>query len=348
MLRPARTRRGPFHGLLAGICAGLLGVAAITGTAATVLYQRSEDSLSRLPGVFAGQPDRPPRATGSAAGAVNILVLGTDRRSPVPTTGSAARAASWVPGEQRSDTVLLLHIDADRRAASAISIPRDAWVDVPGHGPDKINAAYSYGGPRLAVATVERLTGVRIDHVAVVDWAGFAAITDRLGGVEVTIPATVHDSARDVTWTAGVHRLDGRQALAYVGERYGLPGGDLDRVRRQQAFIRAVVEDSLTPETLASPRLLRRLVDTAVRYVSIDEGWSLSEILRLAASLRHLHSREIDFLTAPVAGTGMVGPQSVVFLDHRADSALWRAVRQDAVGAWTRRHPGLLTPEVVR
>jgi len=329
------------------MAAGLLVVAAVTTGLTAYLYQRLDANLQRLPGVFAGLDDRPTRATGRAAEAVNILVLGTDRRSDVPTTGSSSAAPAWVPGAQRSDTVMLLHIDADRRGASAVSVPRDAWVDVPGHGPAKVNAAYSYGGPRLAVHTFEQLTGVRVDHVAVIDWTGFAAITDCLGGVDVTIPEPVYDSARDITWPVGSHRLTGAEALAYVGERYGLPGGDLDRVRRQQAFIRALVRDSLTQEMLTSPVLVHDFLDTVSRHVSVDESWQLSDMAALGFSLRHLRTARIDFLTAPVTGTGRVAGQSIVRLDRAAGAGMWRAVRSDTMDRWTARHPGLLTPEIV-
>ncbi|WP_170981521.1 LCP family protein [Nocardioides dongxiaopingii] len=313
------------------------------------LEQRLAGQIDKIPGVFAGLEDRPTRVTdGDTEEALNILLIGTDRRSEVATTGDDAEAASWVAGQQRSDTIIVLHIDADREAASVISIPRDSWVDVPGHGSDKINAAFSLAGPSLAVETVEKLTNVRIDHLAVVDWDGFAAITDALGGVTVTVPETVHDSARDITWTAGDQHLDGEQALNYARQRYGLPGGDFDRVKRQQAFLRALAATSLRELDGSNPKSVYDLLDVLTRHLSVDDGWSTSDLRELAVSLRSLRGRHIDYLTAPVEGTGMEGAASVVYLDQQLGRGLWDAVRTDDVGAWVDDHPGEMTPQVVR
>ena len=120
---------------------------------------------------------------------------------------------------------MILHIDADREGASLISIPRDSWVNVPGYGHNKINAAFSLAGPSLAVETVEDLTGVRIDHLAVVDWEGFRSLIDTVGGVTVTVPRTVEDPHNDVVWTKGRHPLNGAAGADLLRQRYGLPDG---------------------------------------------------------------------------------------------------------------------------
>src|SRR6478609_8910765 len=113
------------------VCCTLL--AAVPAGAILYLEHRLSENITRIPGVFDGLDDRPDRPTGPAGDALNVLVVGTDRRSDVPTTGSDARAASWVPGAQRSDALMILHIAADRRSAAVVSIPRDTWVPVPGH-----------------------------------------------------------------------------------------------------------------------------------------------------------------------------------------------------------------------
>ena len=229
----ARSTRYALIGLAA--CLLLLLLAAAADCA---MWSARSGDVERIDGVFDGLPDGRTDRPRARANAVNILLMGTDRRSDVGTTGLGAAAPPWVPGAQRTDTLMLVHIDGSRRAATVVSFPRDAWVHVPGHGMAKINAAYSYGGPSLAVATVEALTDVRIDHLAVVDWEGFREMTDAVGGVTVTVP-------RDRPRLGPRHHLDGRsapldgqQALDYVGQRYGLPGGDLDRIRRQQDFLR--------------------------------------------------------------------------------------------------------------
>ncbi|QIX27866.1 LytR family transcriptional regulator [Nocardioides sp. JQ2195] len=304
--------------------------------------------VQRIDGVFAGLEDRPSRpATGDAAEAVNILLMGVDRRSDVATTGDDAQAPEWIAGAQRTDTLMLLHIDGDRRGASIISLPRDSWVQVPGHGHAKINAAFSLAGPSLAVETIENLTNVRIDHLAVIDWEGFRQMTDEVGGVVVEVPETVHDSARDITWTAGTHVLNGQQALDYVGQRYGLPGGDLDRVRRQQAFLRAVLQANLHTAMRSDPFMLHHFLRTLARHASIDAEWSTIDMGRLAVSLRNLRSADIHYFTAPVSGLGREGAQSVVHLDHEAGAELWQAVRNDRVDDWAAAHPDAEAADVV-
>jgi len=300
----------------------------------------------RLGGMFPKASSRPAHASGVAAGAMNVLLLGSDRRSDVPTTGSDAGASAWVAGDQRSDTMMVLHIDADRRNASVISIPRDSWVDVPGHGLAKINAAFSWGGPALAVAAVEKLTGVRMDHVAIVDWDGYKAMINALGGVDVQIPRTVHDSYRDKTWTAGKHHLNGAQALLYARERAGLPGGDLDRTQRQQAVIRALSRTAASQAS--SPTGAYRLLDALSRHLTVDSTWGGTAMARLAMSLRGLGPSDVSYLNIPVTGTGRVGDQSVVFVDRDAGRGLWRAVRADRMSVWVEDHRDDLTGAVVR
>lgn len=314
-----------------GVCLTLIVVLLV---ASTLWLRHQLDEIDRIEGVFDALDARPARPTGGpGADALNVLLLGTDRRSDVATTGDAAEAAAWVPGAQRSDLMMLVHIDADRDDVTVVSLPRDSWVDVPGYGMSKINAAYSYGGPSLAVRTVEQLTGVRVDHLAVVDWTGFSELTDAIGGITVDVPRTVRDSARGVTWTAGTHRLDGQQALDYVGQRYGLPGGDLDRVRRQQAVFATLAAESLDQRD--SPGLVLDFIGMLSRNVSVDDEWSSGEMASLGWSLRDVGRRDVHYLTVPVEGLGRVGDQSIVVLDRPAAADLWEAVREDRLEDWT-------------
>lgn len=314
---------------------------------ALFLQHELSSRIDRIDNVFAGLADRPPKPAGSAAGAVNILLLGTDRRSEEPAAERGTEAASWLPGAQRSDAVMIVHIDSDRRGASVISIPRDAWVDVPGHGPNKINAAFSFGGPSLAVRTIERLTGIRIDHLAVIDWTGFEQLTDSVGGVTLDVPETTHDHYRDITWTAGRHVLDGKQALDYVGQRAGLPGGDLDRIHRQQYFLRTLLTETLHQELLKRPRQVYRILGTLTDNLSVDSGWSVAKMRRLLISLRSLRSADIGYLTVPVSGTGTEGAQSVVYLDSSGNDELWRAARDDQISGWLAVNPASAVPTTV-
>jgi LCP family protein required for cell wall assembly len=346
--RPRRRRRR----VLVTVLALLVLLAGVPLGAGWYLQHRLTSQIGRIDGVFSNLDDaqRPAKVTSGAPGAkaMNILLMGTDRRSDVATTGTAARAPEWTPGAQRSDTLMLLHLDGSRQVAAVVSIPRDAWVQIPGHGYGKINAAYSYGGPSLTVATVEKLTGIRIDHLAVIDWEGFKELTDHVGGVDIDVPETVFDKANDVTWTAGRHHLDGTRALLYVRQRYGLPGGDFDRVKRQQAFLRAVMQASLEQEMRKDPKLLYGFLSTVARNMSVDSGWSTPAMARLLFSMRDFRSANLRFLTAPVLGTDRIGSQSIVRLDDAAGRELWRDLRTDRIDQWSAVHWEQLTGDVVR
>jgi LCP family protein required for cell wall assembly len=289
----------------------LVLLVAAGGVAFHQLVQSRVGAMQRFPDPFAAIPASE-RPSASAASAMTILLAGIDSEAD--------------PAAGRSDALMLVRLTADRRHAYVVSLPRDAWVHIPGHGMDKVNAAYAYGGQTLAVRTVERLTGVRIDHVAVVDMAGFRELTDALGGVTITVPEDVTDP-HFVSFRAGTRRFDGAAALAYVRERRGLPRGDLDRVRRQQAFLKAVFEQMGRQD---DPRRLAAALDAVSRTVSVDAGFGTGEMLRLLLSFRKLQG-EIAFVTVPVTGTGQVGDASVVFLDPARGPAFWKAVATDSL-----------------
>ena len=338
--KPRHRLRKALIGL--GVCVVLL----IAGVFAVGLYLQNKlgDQIDRIPDAFEGLDNRPDKS----GDAINILLMGSDRRSEEQTTGGDAKADSWIPGEQRSDTLMVLHISGDRESASVVSIPRDSYVTIPGHGENKINAAFSYGGPSLAVETVENLTALRIDHVALIDWEGFERLTDALGGVTVTVPETVRDTQNDRTWKKGEQELDGAEALLYVRQRYGLPGGDFDRINRQQAFLRSLLSKTLSNDTLTSPTKLYDVLDAVTANLSVDEDWPVGDMRDLAWSLRGLRTGDVDFTTVPLKGTGMIGGASVVLLDKPAGKQMWSAMRDDDFETWMAEHPDVELPKKVR
>jgi LCP family protein required for cell wall assembly len=275
-----------------------------------------------------------------------FLLMGTDSRSAVSTTGQDSAAPDFVFGAQRSDAIMLATVGGDGKTASVVSIPRDSWVDVPGRGMNKINAAYSFGGPTLLIQTVEALTRVRVDHFAVIDFAGFEQMTDAVGGIDVVIPQATSDMRSD--FASGPQHLDGAQALNYVRQRYNLPGGDFDRVRRQQNALRALVRQALSSGTLSSPTRAFDLVNTLTQHIGVDDSLSNTDLATLAFSLRDLRSGDVTFLTAPYLGTGTEGDQSVVYLDRTADDDLWFAVNNDSVAEWVAARPQADLPEAPR
>ena len=264
--------------------------------------------------------------------AVNILVLGTDSRT------SASDPSQWKEGAQRTDAIMIVQVSGDRKTVSVMSIPRDSWVEIPGHGQGKINAAYSYGGPSLTIHTVENLTGIHIDHFAVANFESFVALTDEIGGVRINLKTPQTLAGKELG--AGAQVLDGQQALAYTRERSSLPNGDFDRVKRQQTWMRSIVSRVLTNGTLSSPTALYSFLKTASRTVAVDESFTLNQMQSLALETRHLHSNDIRFMTVPTAGTGTsTDGQSIVTLDADADTPLFNAFAEDRVSAYLTEHP---------
>lgn len=274
---------------------------------------------------------------------IDILLMGVDDLDGSRDVGDSVYdmldSDSWEPGVARSDTLMLLHIDSDHRAAQLVSIPRDSWVKIPGHGSSKINAAFSWGGPSLAARTVEQNFDIRIDHMMIVDFDGFKDVTKAIGGVNVFVPETVTDPRSGTTdWERGFHHLQGDRALHYVRTRYSLPGGDFDRINRQQNFLRTVLDKLTSRGVLFNPVRVSRLAGTLGDLVMVDETLSNGELRELALDSRHLRSGAIRFVTAPNSGTGMVGRASVVHLDVRRTRLMFNAMEQGQFESWYAEH----------
>ncbi|CAL9616835.1 LCP family protein [Streptomyces sp. enrichment culture] len=321
--RPPRRR----HRLRTLLVLGLVAVLGLVGLAAGGVWWGTDhygDKVTRIPHAFPTEP-RPPKPSGHDGGET-FLLAGVDSRSERPTTGNDATADLWRHGAQRSDTLMLVHLDGDGRAARAMSLPRDSWVPIPGHGTAKINAAFSWGGPPLLIRTVEQLTGVRVDHFGVIDWHGFRSLTDAVGGVPVTIARTTYDPEQNRRFTAGTHVLNGEQALAYVRQRHGLPGGELDRIKRQQQFLRSLVGEIRDDVELTDPFGLDRTLDAITGTVSVDDELSNADLRDLVLDLRHLRPADVTFTTAPIVGSQMIEGQYALLLDRSELRAQWRAV----------------------
>jgi LCP family protein required for cell wall assembly len=329
--RPRAPRRRVLIRVLGAAAAAV--VLLVGGTTGLFLErQRAYDrNIRRIPGAFPAEPNRPARAPGRAQ---NWLLVGSDRRADQATTGRDATQPLWRYGAQRADTIMLVHLPADRDRAYLVSFPRDAWVPIQGYGNAKLNAAFSFGGPPLLIATIERLTGVRVDHFAILDFEGFRSMTDALGGVEVRVTRTVWAPAQRVVWPAGTHHLDGARALDFVRQRHNLPGGDLGRIKRQQAFLKALARQAVDRGTLTNPLKLNAFLEAATKAVSADESLTTSTLRSLALQFRSVRPGDLVFVTAPVVGMGTEGRQSVVYLDRAKGQPLYRALRTDAVAGY--------------
>ena len=267
----------------------------------------------------------------------NILLVGLDSRTdvqgnPLPQSLlDQLHAGDSTDGGDTTDTMIVVHVPAGGGSATAVSIPRDSYVQIAGgYGKHKINSAYTYGkqaaldtlrsrgltgaelereasatGARTAIATVEDFTGLTINHYAAVNLAGFYALSNAVGGVPVCLKQPVHDSYSGANFPAGEQTLSGAQALAFVRQRHGLPGGDLDRIARQQAFLSGMAKVVLGAGTLTNPARLSRLIDAVSQSLVIDQGWDL---LTFAEQMHNLTSGAITFATIPVQSLSLQTP----------------------------------------
>ena len=295
---------------LLSVLAIFLVLTLATGGLALWVRHSIASGIEFIADPFAGIPARAPQQKVAAGEepAVNILVLGTDSRT------SASDPSQWKEGAQRTDAIMIVQVSGDRKTVSVMSIPRDSWVEIPGHGQGKINAAYSYGGPSLTIHTVENLTGIHIDHFAVANFESFVALTDEIGGVRINLKTPQTIAGKKLG--AGPQTLNGAQALAYTRERSSLPDGDFDRVKRQQSWMRAIASKALSGGTLSSPTALYSFLKTASRTVAVDESFTINQMQSLALGVRHLHSNDIKFMTVPTAGTGTSGDANECMETH--------------------------------
>ena len=330
---PRRRRRAWKIGLISVLAVVLV---LVLGVGALGLWLRHSlgSKIETIDDPFAAISTRAPQQSVGAnqKPATNILLLGSDSRI------SAGDPSQWEAGAQRTDAIMIVQVSGDRQEVSVVSIPRDTWVEVPGYGQAKINAAYSYGGPSLTIQTVEQLTGVHIDHFVIADFESFEALTDEIGGVVINLKTP--QTLADTQFPAGAQRLNGAQALAYTRERKSLPGGDFDRINRQQAWMRAIVSQVLHGGILTDPTKLYGFLSAVTQTMAVDEGFTIDEMQSLAIDLRGLRSRNINFLTIPTAGTGTSEDgQSIVVRDEAADTPLYTALATDTVQEYLEAHP---------
>jgi len=280
---------------------------------------------------------------GGGGGEQNILLVGIDSRTdatgdPLPPEVLRELHAGDEPGVLNTDAIMLLHIPENGGAGIAFSVPRDAYVAIPGHGPDKVNAAYPSAkaaaaqelvdsgehdpavveaeaarrGRRALVQTVQDLTGLTVDHYAEVNLLGFYNLTKAIGGVEVCLNAAVDEPLSGAHLPAGRQTISGGDALAFVRQRHGLSQGDLSRVRRQQVFLAAVAHKILSSGTLRDRQTLGRLLDVAERSLVIDQDWDLLEFAQQAADIA---AGNLEFATIPTKGSQTNDRGDVVVVD---------------------------------
>lgn len=295
--------------------------------------------------------------------AITLLLLGTDAGDDASndnTTGGQSIKADvladvWPSGKYRSDTMMIVHITADRDQIYVVSIPRDTFTGLHDETGEyrtngKINSAFGLYGPSGAISTVEHLTDLRMQHLAILDWVGFRDLSTALGGVRIYIPETFRDTSQNITWHEGWHELRGSEALAYVRTRYGLTDGDFGRIERQQNFIRATMRQLLARGTLTNPIRLNNVLDAVVDSVILDAEWNSGDLRGLAISLRGISSEDVTFMTMPnVCCRDIAGHGNVVDIDEERARELFEAIRADDIAAYLEKYPqeALGDPETI-
>lgn len=323
------------------VVSAIVALAVVVSTGVAWGKIRSfESGINHISSVVLGE--------GGEDGAVDVLLVGMDSRTDAhgnPLTQeelATLRAGNDI--STSTDTIILVRIPNDGQSATAISIPRDSYVEAPGLGKMKINGVYgdvhletmkqlveqqgedpavaqveaAEAGREALIRTVANLTGVTVDHYAEIGLLGFALITDALGGVNVCLKQAVYEPLSGADFPAGWQKLDGPQALSFVRQRHDLPRGDLDRVTRQQAFMASLAHEAISSKTLSSPATLNRLEQAVQRSVVLSDGWN---IMDFAEQFTKLAGGNVAFATIPIleeAGWSDDGMQSVVRVDPSA------------------------------
>lgn len=326
--RPRKTRKKTGRNVLLGFVAFFLVVAVGAGVFAFNLANSFNSKSQKIQQAF---PDDASRPAKNQQGATNVLLLGSDSRASSLDDAEAAG-----PSDQRSDTMIWVNIPADRKNIYMMSILRDTWVQIPGNGEGKINSAMALGGIPLTVQTLEGMFDTRIDHVAVIDFEGFKAMTDALGGVTINVPKGFN--TRDFSFPAGKQQLSGEEALSFVRERKAFSDGDYQRVKNQQLFLKALMSRFLTAETLSNPVRISKLVDEVSPFISADSSLDAAAIAGLGLGLRDVRVGDVTSFTLPTTGIGTSRDgQSIVLRDDAAIADIGAALAGNTLGEYLER-----------
>jgi LCP family protein required for cell wall assembly len=361
--------------IVAALCVVVIVAVVVIGT---VLFGQ----IHRVNIRFAASPspsaDASATASGSAAATAaasptptpvetgeNFLLMGSDSRDFAggQAYNVAPGSSSYVTG-QRSDVVMLVHIPAGTAKATVVSFPRDSWVQLPAYTDAKnvehpavyakLNAAFSVGGAPLLVATIEQLTGLHVDHFASINFPGFQGMVNALGGLDVCIGTTRHDTNSGDFLTAGQHHINGVQALALVRDRESFPNEDLERIKDQEYFLSVMLQKVLSAGTLANPLKLTEFLNVATKSLTVDSGLSLGDMRKLASRFSSLNPSRVTFLTVPIlnsnyqATSSVYGfqPQDNVELDPAAMGVLFASLLNDASPSPSAVAPPASPPDV--
>lgn len=316
--RPARKRRTR---RLIRRAASILLVGALLVAVGVVAGAAWFDTKLHREQVLADYPDRPAPGRGT-----NWLIVGSDSRQGLTAEQQQALATGGDVGNGRTDTILLVHVPGVGSGVptTLVSIPRDSYVPIPGNGKDKINAAFAIGGARLLVQTVERATGLRLDHYAEIGFGGFAALVDALGGVSVCPKVAISDPLAGIDLPAGCQTVDGRGALGYVRTR-DTPRADLDRMANQRQFVAALLDRAASPVVWLNPWRWYSVPRAAADALTVDRGGHVWDLARLGWAL---HGSPAT-MTVPIGEFTSGDAGAVVVWNHDEAARLFQALASD-------------------
>ena len=281
-------------------------IALILGTALVVLIAGAAGSYFWLNGKLNRSVTLP--ATSLTSAGTNWLITGSDSRAGLSSAQIRQLHVGFDAGTLNSDSIMLLHTGSGRPVL--VSIPRDSYVNIPGHGYNKINAALAYGGASLLIQTVENVTGLKIDHYMGIGFGGLVAVVNQIGGVPMCLKTAINDSYSGVHLSAGCHNLNGTQALAFVRDRHSFATQDLQRIQDQRAFLSALLNKATSPGVYLNPFTALPFGSTAASSMSVDKGTSLLDLVHAASALRDPQTG-----TVPIANAN--------YVTSAGDSVLW-------------------------
>ena len=256
----------------------------------------------------------------------NYLMVGSDGRTDLSPEERKKLGTGWAEGA-RTDSIMLLHTGTGE--PTLLSIPRDSYVEIPGQGMNKINAAFAIGGPPLLAATVEKATGLRVDGYVEIGFGGFADLVDSVGGVRMCLPTAISDEKAHIDLPAGCQVLDGTESLGYVRMRYSDPEGDLGRVKRQRAFLGALMGKLATPANVLLPWRLHSVGTAGGQAVTIGAEDGLLSTIGAFRGLRAVAGGSGNSVTVPVSNPGLPTPVGqAVEWDATKSAALFTALRE--------------------
>jgi LCP family protein required for cell wall assembly len=279
------------------------------------------DSRLHRVDAFGDYPGRPAASAGT-----NWLIVGSDSRQGLSNEQKKQYATGDAAGG-RTDTMMLLHTGSG--GTTLVSLPRDSYVPIPGHGHNKLNAAFAYGGPKLLIQTVEMATGLRINHYAEIGFGGFVGMVDAVGGVNMCITQKMKDPKAGLNLKPGCQQLNGGQALGYVRTR-AFASADLQRVQDQRKFLAALVHKATSLTTVLNPFRIIPFTLKATSDFSVDNGDHLYNLVGFARAMQGVTKGSAVTTTVPIGGTGSEsGVGEYLVWDHTKARALFNALRED-------------------